>query len=240
MIPNFVTPNHKLLCLKKIICQWFPCSFHELISCFIHLICHKNIPLFICEIIPHSLPVFVQNVQMFICTLMWMNPAVLLYCIFHFISPDEKMLLLLHLNQLNLRAVITWQTPGKLYFALFVLMTHTSWLTVEGFSWWALIGQNWSEVKKWLKPFFTHMSISVYLLRWVMICNDVYNSHHWCEGSTVNISSTSSSVFELQVCYEFCAHLFLVFYWKMTKAVFLCLLTDRFRGKSYFVLYLLK
>lgn len=39
-----------------------------------------------------------------------------------------------------------------------------------------------------------------------MICNNVYNSHPWCEGNTVNISSTSGSVFELQVCYEFCAH----------------------------------
>lgn len=34
----------------------------------------------------------------------------------------------------------------------------------------------------------------------------VYNSRHWCEGNTVNISLTSGSVSE--VCHEFCAHFF--------------------------------
>lgn len=71
------------------------------------------------------------------------------------------------------------------------------------------------------------MSICVYLLKRLTICNDVYNSHPRCEGSTVNISSTSDSVFE--VCYEFCARFFVCFggFFYRTEDAFVHHLTNR-------------
>lgn len=81
-----VTPNNNLLYLKEFIClSDFPAgslnSFPVLyiLSVTIAFLCWD----FMNEITSDSLPVFVQNVQMFICTFMWMNPAVVLYIPLH-------------------------------------------------------------------------------------------------------------------------------------------------------------
>lgn len=65
---------------------------------------------------------------------------------------------------------------------------------------------------------------NVYFCVFIDVSHDmqhVYNSRHWCEGNTVNISLTSGSVSE--VCHEFCAHFFLSFFFllKRYEAVFL-------------------
>lgn len=113
MLSNFVTPNNILLYLKEeFVCYlplWFSCWFPELTSCFI-LSVTITFPCwyFINEITSNSLPVFVQNVQMFICTLMWMSPAVVLYIpLHHFIRWENATLLLL--NRSNLASVIRRQ-----------------------------------------------------------------------------------------------------------------------------------
>lgn len=69
------------------------------------------------------------------------------------------------------------------------------------------------------RTFFHIVSISVYLLRWMTLRNNVYNSRPWCEGNTVNISSASDSLHE--VCYEVCARQPAVcfFYWPYQKLI---------------------
>lgn len=103
----------------------------------------------------------------------------------------------------------------------------------------------WMTVERFRTPSPHTMSICVYLLKRLTICNDVYNSHPRCEGSTVNISSTSDSVFE--VCYEFCARFFVCFgFFFLPNRRRFCTSPDKQRSKEYlcsyslgFVLYLL-
>lgn len=135
----------------------------------------------------------------------------------------------------------TWEeTQGQLFLPYFCQCQKHALLDCPRMVWadQAIMKQNWSEDSKLLKQcFYTSfahmMSISVYLLRWVLICNNVYISHRWCEGNTVNISSTSGSVFEV-LWNSVPTFLFLDFYWKMTNAVFFTSLDNR-DLKSIFV-----
>lgn len=149
----------------------------------------------------------------------------------------------LPLRFMNNRYCKTWEdTQGNLFLPYFIHITLNDSGEVSS-------GGMYSNKNRRIHtdrtPSPHTMSICVYLLKRLTICNDVYNSHPRCEGSTVNISSTSDSVFE--VCYEFCARFFVCFgFFFLPNRRRFCTSPDKQRSKEYlcsyslgFVLYLL-
>lgn len=174
----------------------------------------------------------------------WLN-VVLCTVLFkekRFFTPPESVRL--YLCDLWITDTVTLdKIHREIYFCLILFTSR--WMTVERFRLAGCI-----QTKTGGFTLIEHLLLTqwvfVYLLKRLTICNDVYNSHPRCEGSTVNISSTSDSVFE--VCYEFCARFFLfvcLFYFLPNRRRF-CTSPDKQRSKEYlcsyslgFVLYLL-